>query len=111
MKCTPPPASRLAKYGMTTDDWWRLFNAQEGKCLLCHRKFTSKRRPNIDHDHTTGEVRGLLDTYCNVTLGAMHEAAAWFYEAWQYLTEPFARRVFNTPRRHVDAAPPEEPQG
>lgn len=97
-------------YGLTVEDWIRLYNAQEGRCILCHRSFGAKRLPNVDHNHATGEVRGLLCVWCNVAIGYMHEAADWFYAAWQYLTEPFARSVFKHTRRHRDAPPPEEPK-
>jgi hypothetical protein len=95
-------------YGMTREDWMNLIVAQDGKCLLCHKPFGPARNACVDHDHATGEVRGLLCGGCNQALGFHHENAAWFYEAWQYLTEPFARTVFKTPRRHRDAPPPEE---
>lgn len=108
MKCRVPKAHQLAPYGLTVEDWQRCGDAQEWRCLLCHKPFTALRPPHNDHNHLTGDFRGLLCGHCNQTLGHMHEDAAWFYEAWQYLTHPFAERVFDTPRRHRDAAPPEE---
>lgn len=110
MKFATPPAHHLAIYGMTVDDWQKLGDAQEWKCLLCHKPFTALRPPHNDHNHLTGDMRGLLCGHCNEQLGYMHDDAAWCWRAWDYLTEPFADSVFATPRRHRDAAPPEEVQ-
>ena len=56
------------KYGLTEDDWWALFAAQDGKDPIsladldpdtCH----------VDHCHVTGIVRGLLEPKINRALG------------------------------------------
>lgn len=105
-----PPAHRLALFGLTREDWIKQYEAQEGKCLLCMRPFTPKRPPHNDHDHSTGEFRGLLCGNCNYTLGCIHEDAVWCYRAHDYLTQPFSRSVFATPRMHLNAPPPERPR-
>lgn len=58
------------KYGMTLDDYSNLYTKQEGRCALCrvHQRDLNYKL-NVDHDHKTGEVRGLLCTLCNVNLG------------------------------------------
>lgn len=44
----------------------KMFIAQEGKCGLCKKPESSfKRRLNVDHNHKTGQVRGLLCYRCN----------------------------------------------
>jgi hypothetical protein len=45
-------------YGITGEQYDRLFVLQDGRCYICRRK--SKRRLAVDHDHVTGAVRGLL---------------------------------------------------
>lgn len=43
---------------------------QGGGCAICGRPpKPGGRRLNIDHDHITGAVRGLLDAACNRMLG------------------------------------------
>lgn len=43
----------------TVDDYNRLFKEQKGRCCLCFRRSVTKRLA-VDHDHETGQVRGLL---------------------------------------------------
>ena len=45
---------------------------QAGVCAVCG-KGARKRKLNVDHDHVTGKVRGLLCTRCNITLGKMRD--------------------------------------
>ena len=64
---------RLLKreYGLTQEDFDRMLETQEGKCLICGKVFQTvrKREACVDHSHTTGEVRGLLCASCNSGLG------------------------------------------
>lgn len=46
-------------YGITGEEYEALLRFQGGRCYICRRKSTS-RRLAVDHDHETGEVRGLL---------------------------------------------------
>jgi len=55
------------KYGITAAQYDEMFKAQGGVCYFCGAS-TGQRRLNIDHDHKTGRVRGLLCTTCNVGL-------------------------------------------
>lgn len=47
--------------------------AQQFKCAACDNRL--KHRGNIDHDHSTTEVRSILCTPCNLTLGMMNESS------------------------------------
>lgn len=96
---------RLAKYGMTVEDYDQLLRWQDGRCPACMKRFTPGRRPHIDHSHRTGEVRGLLCFSCNYTAGQLHEDSGWMRRMAAYLEYPPTRDIFTTPRRHVDAPP------
>lgn len=100
-----PTAASLRVYGMTLDDYRKLMAAQAGACFICGKRFTAGRVPQRDHDHATGEVRGLLCARCNTQIGYMHEDVEWLRNALDYLTDPPSRGVFDVPRTHVNAPP------
>lgn len=71
------------KYGITPDEYDALLEQQGGTCALCHQPERVKDRMgrirewlSVDHDHSTGAVRGLLCHHCNATLGHVNEDAA-----------------------------------
>lgn len=62
-------------YGITPEQWDDLFQSQGGKCASCGDvpPEDAKRRFHVDHDHSTGAVRGILCHSCNVALGHLKE--------------------------------------
>ncbi|MFF8367867.1 endonuclease VII domain-containing protein [Streptomyces lydicus] len=83
-----------ATYGLSADDYQRLFEAQGGKCAICHE--TRKTNLAVDHCHKTEAVRGLLCARCNGQLLArgardrpdvLRRAADYLedYPAWRVL--------------------------
>lgn len=62
------------KHGITADQYNEMFSMQDGKCAICktHQKHLT-RSLSVDHNHDTGEVRGLLCTQCNTSLGLLKE--------------------------------------
>lgn len=58
----------LQRYGITSEQYWALYEAQEGFCYICQRATGKVRRLAVDHDHATGYVRGLLCKPCNSVL-------------------------------------------
>lgn len=62
--------ARCKKYGLPFHEWFYLVAQQRGACAICQRP-THPLALNIDHDHTSGRVRGLLCTPCNTGLGAL----------------------------------------
>ena len=63
----------LKRYGMTPEQYDILLLAQGGVCPICGRPLPSPA--DVDHDHRTGKVRGLLCTRCNLALGLVHDDA------------------------------------
>lgn len=41
----------------------------DSKCAICGEKEPKRKTFDIDHDHETGKVIGLLCTRCNMMLG------------------------------------------
>jgi len=58
-------------YGIGLPDYERLLAQQGGRCAICGADKPSAKRQNfaVDHDHVTGQVRGLLCIRCNSHLG------------------------------------------
>lgn len=51
-------------YGLTEGDYERMLKGQGGKCAICGR-VPEYRKLSVDHNHETGQVRGLLCDHCN----------------------------------------------
>ena len=68
-KAAKAARARKRLYGVTPETFDAMYRKQHGKCYICHRRFVGKLRACVDHDHTTGMVRGLLCRSCNVKLG------------------------------------------
>jgi hypothetical protein len=76
---------RKNRYGIRPDAFRALWDAQGGRCALCPRAFG---RACVDHDHTSGRVRGLLCVQCNSALGKLGDTAERLARALAYVTVP-----------------------
>lgn len=56
-----------AKFGISVEAADNMRIAQDDKCAICNNPFT--QTPDLDHDHKTGKIRGLLCHPCNLILG------------------------------------------
>lgn len=81
----------LDGYGISLDEYWRLYEAQGGKCWICRVATGKARRLAVDHDHVSGAVRGLLCSPCNVMIGRLGPDA--FIRVLDYLYNPPAIEV------------------
>lgn len=90
-------AKIVRTYGLRPGDYKRLLTAQDGVCAGCGprtgRNGTTGRRLAVDHNHTTGEVRGLLCATCNQQLGDQRDDPDTFQRLANYLRNPPARQV------------------
>ena len=60
------------EYGITLDDYNKMFNEQEGKCAICQRHQNELTRTLcVDHDHKTNKVRALLCVTCNTDVSVV----------------------------------------
>lgn len=83
------------RFGIGLDTFRRLLDAQGGGCAICGVTSNKGRRLAVDHDHRTGEVRGILCVGCNHLVGMVeHE---WGDRARAYLAAPPARKVLTDP--------------
>jgi hypothetical protein len=84
-------ARTLSTYGVGPDEYARVLELQRGKCAICRKRQLDRRMP-VDHDHKTGEPRGLLCTRCNHDLlGAAYDSVKILRAAVAYLENtPFS---------------------
>ena len=72
------------KYGITVEQYDAMFEQQKGVCKVCEKEH--KRRPlNVDHNHITGAVRGLLCDKCNMALGLVDDSTERLIKLTEYL--------------------------
>ena len=65
-------------YGLALEEYEAMFVEQEGVCAVCKFPETAIKRGStksldVDHNHETGKVRGLLCSACNSSLGLLRE--------------------------------------
>ena len=83
----------MKQYGLTGEDYERMFDAQQGLCAICQKPESDKypsgvrKRLNVDHDHETGKVRALLCRACNVGIGNLGDRSETVFAAAVYLAE------------------------
>jgi len=77
--------ARLETYGITDSDLARMVAAQSNKCAVCEDHFTDSRKRHVDHCHSTGVVRGLLCSLCNVGIGHFRDKPELLLKAVAYL--------------------------
>lgn len=75
-------------YGITQYEFDVLASKQNYSCLICTRK---PKRLVVDHDHGTGEIRGLLCASCNCGIGYLRDDPSIVHSAYRYLLNPFKK--------------------
>ena len=79
----------IKSYGLTLEKYNAMLEAQNGGCAICGSK-TAKTKRNgrfcVDHDHQTGEVRGLLCAPCNRGIGLLQDSVTIMEAATKYLS-------------------------
>jgi hypothetical protein len=83
------------KYGITLEQRRAMLEVQNGRCAICACELKllegdvspgrGKSKVHVDHDHESGEIRGILCWNCNKALGLMLDDPRRLYEAASYL--------------------------
>lgn len=79
-----------AMFGITAEEYDRMFRAQNSVCAICCEPETETRhgkvrRLCVDHDHKTKRVRALLCSACNLALGYLKDNPLIAHAAQLYL--------------------------
>lgn len=70
---SPRERHLLARFGITGAQYDQLLRQQDLRCGVCKRLSSEfKHRLAVDHDHKTGEIRGLLCIHCNRWIVGRH---------------------------------------
>ena len=79
------------KYGITLIEYHKMLEEQKGVCKICGKPSTAKdryggvKKLHVDHNHKTGEIRGLLCVKCNQAIGLFGESKEVLQNAIFYL--------------------------
>lgn len=82
---------RLEKiYGLSKAGYMEIFRKQKGRCAICRKKPSKKVMAgngmlDVDHNHKTKKIRGLLCRSCNMALGSFRDNLKLFQAAARYL--------------------------
>lgn len=78
--------ARLRKeYGISLEEYNRVLVKQGGVCAICKTSCSRGTNLVVDHDHTSGKVRGLLCRLCNLAIGNLRDQTNLCLMAAQYL--------------------------
>lgn len=80
------------RYSISGAEVRELIKQQEGRCAICMRQISFLKTGHVDHDHGTGEIRGVLCGSCNRAIGLFKDDIFVIREAAAYL-ENFQERM------------------
>lgn len=94
----------LESYGLSERGFNELLKNQNYKCGVC-KKQIDIHTANIDHDHKTNKVRGLLCKACNFLVGTFENRIALLMQAGRYLYSSGGGTKYDTDKLLFGALP------
>lgn len=85
-ECGAKAAAATAGHRASFEDRETFFTLQHGLCGICGGAFKNPFDGMIDHDHRTGDLRGLLCQNCNRGLGMFRDSIELLIRAAEYLS-------------------------
>lgn len=89
----------LNTYGITSETYKKLHDAQDGLCAICKQPETKRSKNGkllalaVDHCHDTGKVRGLLCCTCNSGIGLIGDTKDRAKATVAYLEKAYSTEV------------------
>lgn len=78
----------MDRYGLAWEEYSAILEKQGGICAICGGSANGKSEEFcVDHDHETGQIRGLLCNKCNVGLANFRDRSDLLCKAADYLEE------------------------
>lgn len=74
----------VSKYGITLDEYLTQTSLRENRCDIC---LETVKTLHVDHNHTTGKIRGYLCGSCNRGIGLLKDSPRILESAKTYLEE------------------------
>ena len=75
------------RYKCSIENLNEMINFKNAKCHICESNFSSQKDLSIDHNHTSGEIRGILCNSCNYFIGGFNESIDIILSAKKYLQD------------------------
>ena len=82
-------------YGLSHEDWLKIWETQNGECAICGEFFDKPSDAQVDHNHKTNEIRGLLCRKCNLGIGYFNDNLELMMRAIKYLNKREKRKNIN----------------
>lgn len=80
----------LKNYGITVEEYEGVFERQGRKCAICPAVEPGGSKGwHTDHDHETGQFRGILCHKCNLMIGLANDDPSILSSAISYLVQNF----------------------
>jgi len=98
-----------ARKRLGQDEYMRLMEKCEKKCWICGEEGPVYRELSVDHDHKTGNLRGLLCGKCNTGLGYFKDSPEVLRTAALYIEKAKCKFPWNSDEETTENA--EEPIG
>jgi len=78
---------RLKKwFNISLEEYDRILKHQGGVCAICKKPPKEGKSLAVDHDHATGQVRGLLCSMCNRAIAVFRDSLEKLMAAAKYFT-------------------------
>jgi len=97
-------AKLKATYGITLEQYNTMIVNQGNRCKICNKSFINEDkilRINIDHDHITGKIRGILCSKCNSILGYASDNITILMNAVKYLEDNKTKKIWRKQLKHT----------
>lgn len=75
----------LQAYDISLRDYFQMLETQQGCCAICQTPAEHESSLFVDHNHTTGIVRGLLCPDCNKGIGFFRDNPSFLEQAARYV--------------------------
>jgi hypothetical protein len=77
----------LKKFGITLEEVLNILKNQNNKCAICSLSVKLGSKTHLDHDHLTGNIRGVLCQKCNHGIGLFNDSTQILKSAILYLNK------------------------